>query len=303
MRTPRIQLPALAALLAVSLLCAGDARAQLKKPRWGAEATRFMKGKVQVKNRRLFINVRSFGKHYKEQTQWGEAAKGTVEFRFDPSLNVGHTTIRVGKTEYQMLGSKAAKANKFEHSQILSESSGAVYRVSKRDLQKMDGAFQKVVESANKYNFPAFSISGRTLTVAQRQGGWEILKTKRRAETRTITAKLVTNSGQEFLESPNGYRQRVLSKTTGPDGKMQLKLNSRSCTSFVTNTLSSLRLETLPRIQNTVSARGLANTLMSGSGSRSRGDGPDGVVHYSVDAQMPTDLPGAVSKVLTTKSE
>jgi len=298
MRTPWIQLTALTALMAALLLPAPPAHARVTgKPRWGAEATRFMKGKVKVHNRRLFINVRSFGKHYKEQAQWGEAAKGTVEFRFDPSLNVGHTLIRVGKTEYQMLGSKAARGDRFKDSQILNESSGAVYRVSKRDLQKMDGAFKKVVESANKYNFPAFSLNGRTLTVEQRQGGWEILKTKRRAETRTITAKLVSEGGHDFLESPNGYRQRVLSKRAGPDGKMQLTVNSRSCTSFVTNTLSKLKLETLPKIQNTVSARGLANTLMAGNGK------PDGVVHYSVDADKPADMLAAVKRVLATRSE
>ena len=303
MRTQRIQLAALTALLAVSLLSSGVVQAQLKKPRWGAEATRFMKGKIQIKNRRVFINVRSFGKHYKEQATWGKVAQSTVEFRFDPSLNVGHTTIRVGANEYQMLGSRAASASRFDQNNILSESSGAVFRVSKKDIKKMDGAFKKAVESANTYNFPAFSLNGRTLLVQQRQGGWEILKTKRRAETRQITAKLVTDKGQEFLESPNGYRQRVLSKRTGPDGKLQLKLNSRSCTSFVTNTLSSLRLESLPRIQNTVSARGLANTLMSKTGPRNRKTDPDGVVHDSVDAEMPADLPGAVAKVLATRSQ
>ncbi len=288
---------ALSFALLLLLATSSVAHARHDKPRWGHEATRFMKGKVQVKSRKLFINVRSFGRAYKEQAQWGKASKNTIEVRFDPHLNVGHTSIRVGHNEYQMLGSKAAKANRFEQNNILNTSAGAVFRISRSDRRAIDRAFTRVVQSANKYNFPAFSLNGRTLTVEQRANGWEILKTKRRAETRNITAKLVKDGGQEYLESPNGYRQRVLGKTTGPDGKVQLRINSRSCTSFVTNTLSALKLETMPRINNTVSARGLANTLMAGTSKQ-----PHGIVHYSVDGDMPADMPAAVAKVLSTRS-
>lgn len=286
----------LAALLLLSSVCHAN------KPNWGPAATSFMKGRIQVRNNRPMINVRSFGKHYKEQTQWASVSKHSIEFRFDPSLNVGHTSLRVGGNEYQMLGSRAASGDKYVNAQILSESVGAVYRVPAKDIQKIDHGFKRVVESANKYNFPAFSLSGRQLTVAQRSTGWEIQRTKRRAETRMIQAKLIKDGNQEYLQSPNGYRQRVLGKQVGPDGKMTLQVASRSCTSFVTDTLRSLNLSSLPRINSTASARGLANTLMSCSTSN-RAMTPDALVHYSVDARMPADLTVAVQKVLTTRSQ
>jgi hypothetical protein len=261
------------------------------KPLWGAKATRFMKGRIQVKNGRPYINVRTFGKHYKEQESWSKSTENTVELRFDPHLNVGHTTIRVGQIEYQMLGSRAASGNGFANSNILASSAGAVFRVRSKDIKKIATSFNQVVVSANKHNFPAFSINGRTLTVKQHNGGWEIQNTKRRAETRVIEAGLVKHAGKEFLESPNGYRQPVLGRSTGPDGKLTLQVASKSCTSFVLDTLNAADSSSMPKIQPTASARGLARALLS---SNARGPRPDAVVHYSVEGKMPRDLPAAV---------
>jgi hypothetical protein len=224
-----------------------------------------------------------------------------VELRFDPSLNYGHTLVRVGGKEYQMLGSKAAQADDFSTNNILNNCAGAVFRASPRDVAKIHKGFNKVVKSAQQYNFPAFSIAGRTLSVKQQPNGrWEIQNTRRRPETRLIQAKLVTHKGKQYLESPNGYRQAVTGLSTDANGRARLQVDSMSCTSFAVDTLNSLQLSSLPRFQRTASARGLARTLMGRSACSIK---PDAVTHYSVDGPMPTDLQAAVAKVLDTREQ
>lgn len=159
-------------------------------------------------------------------------------------------------------------------------------------MQKIDARFKQAVASANKHNFPAFSLSGRTLTVKRKGDGWEIQNTKRRPETRMIEAKLVTEHGQDFLVSPNGYRQPVLGRSGDT-----LQVASKSCTSFVIDTMNSAGAKSMPKLGSTVSARGLAHSLMSTAG----GLKADGLVHYSVDADKPRDLTAAVQQVLEAK--
>jgi hypothetical protein len=56
------------AVLSILLITLASGAAQAQKPRWGSTATRFMKQRLQVHESKLYINVRSFGRHTRSRS-------------------------------------------------------------------------------------------------------------------------------------------------------------------------------------------------------------------------------------------
>jgi hypothetical protein len=174
-------------------------------------------------------------------------APSTIAIRVDTSTpSVPHTSVRIGRREYDIMSSRRAGRKTTGRPSLNEDFVGAMYKVPKIAIEKLQRYFDDRVTAINKFNLQPFHFSAfqpAILKPGAKSGTWEIVNTRRAPSSRVVEGKLVQDGRQYYLESPNlaaqGEKPRRMRFPVRKTGGT-LELEQITCASFVFSGLQAV---------------------------------------------------------------